>query len=812
MWAPTPPGEVVGRLVGRTELSERVLRLLLLTRDERAGRMLVVVGEGGVGKTTVLRSAEATARSLDFLVLTGRALPTDLPVPFGLIGDLLRSEQAERRRSSEAARPTVALPLFAAALDRTSAADDAGRVPADAADPPAADRLLEHLALPAERADLDRSTLFGRLADFFLELAEDRPVVLLLDDLHLADDSSLEFLRRFVPLLDGVPVAIVAAIAPPSDRSPSAAAWCEVLSSQRDVAFETLRPMTEPELGEYVRLLLGGRDPGHDALMRWFSQTEGNPLLAQYLVRAAMGVAPQVPAGGGRSDLEELLHAHVSALTEPEQRVLVYAAVLGREFDFATLARASGQEEERLSEILDRLVHGGLLRERGGEVYEFATETLRANVYARLTETRRRLLHAKAAQAIAERGGGPEATFELARQFYLGRDDSRGVEFNRRAAELAMRAFAFDSAAVHLERALECQRRIAPRDPAAEVHLLIELGRTRDELGDLRRSEEVLLDAVARARALPDREVELALALLGLANTRSDLSQYVSARDLATEAFRILDRLGHARGLMTAHRALGVACWRMGDLPAAEAHQRAGIALAEKDGTPGELGHAMVDLANTLILQGNARTPEAFALYERAAGVFETTQDSSAQARVLMNRALLHHFAGRSAPALADMTAALAAAERSRSRIWTGYCSLNLAQFHVEAGATARAREEIDRAAALLEPLGDQLAHQQATMIRGMIAEADDRLPEAEARFTEALAQARALSLKPEEAEMHYRLAALAFRRGDPETAGRELDEARRAGIGSVHVDLLPRVEELEARLAAGVVAGTPHA
>ncbi len=809
MWAPTPAGESADRLVGRTEVAERVLHLLQGVRDGPPGRMRVLVGEGGVGKSTVLRAAEATARALDYLVLAGRALPTDLPPPFGIVRELVRAEQEERRRSREAPR-AMALPLFAAAVERRRGAEDAA--PDADGEPATADHLLEHLALPLERVDLDRSTLFGRLADFFLELAKDRPLALVLDDLHLADDSSLEFLRRFVPMLPEGRIAILASVAPSSDRSPNAEAWCEGLAGQPEVTFDTLRPMSESELGEYVRLLLSGRDPGHDALMRWFSQTEGNPLLAQYLVRAAMGVAPRLPEAEGRSDLGEILHAHVGALAEAEQRVLVYAAVLGREFDFATLARASGQEEERLSEILDRLVHGGLLRERGGEVYEFASESLRAKVYARLTETRRRLLHAKAAQALLERGGGADATFELARQFYLGRDDPRGVEFNRRAADLAIQAFAFDSAAVHLERALECQRRIAPRDATAEVRLLIELGRMWDELGDLRRSEEVLLDAVARARALPEGESELALALLGLANTRSDLSQYVSARDIASEAYRILERLQHPRGLMTAHRALGVACWRMGDLVAAEDHQRAEIALAESGGTPAELGHAMIDLANTLILHGRARTDEALDLYERAARVFEKTQDASAQARVLMNRALLHHFAGRHAPALTDMTAALAAAERSRSRIWIGYCSLNLAQFHVEGGAPVRAREEIDRASALLEPLGDQLAHQQATMIRGMIAGAEGNLVQAEAHFVDALAEARTLSLQPEEAEMHYRLAALAVRRGDPQTSRLELAAARRAGIAQVHVDLLPRVEELESRLTGEVPVETPHA
>ncbi|HEY6238119.1 MAG TPA: tetratricopeptide repeat protein, partial [Thermoplasmata archaeon] len=326
--------------------------------------------------------------------------------------------------------------------------------------------------------------------------------------------------------------------------------------------------------------------------------------------------------------------------------------------------------------------------------------------------------------------------------------------------------------------------------------------------GDLRRSEETLLDAVARARADPNLEGELALALLGLAQTRSDLSQYVSSRDLAVEAFQVLERLGHRRGLLAAHRVLGVTCWRLGDLDAAEEHQRAGIALAETDGTTSERGHALIDLANTYTLRGPDRLAEALALYRKAAALFAEIHDPSAEARVLMNQALLHHYAGQTDEALRVMNAALVAAEQSRSPIWIGYCSLNLAQFYTERANAAKAKPAVERAASLLEPLGDQLAHQQLTMIRGMVAEIEERYDEAATLFDEALRLARELALSAELAEMQFRQAGLAYRRGDRSTARRLLAESRTAGIGTLRADLAPRVAELAAQL--GVPDGRP--
>jgi tetratricopeptide (TPR) repeat protein len=436
-------------------------------------------------------------------------------------------------------------------------------------------------------------------------------------------------------------------------------------------------------------------------------------------------------------------------------------------------------------------------------VYEFVSERARADVYADLTETRRRILHRKAAMALEDRTSTPSAIFELARQSYLGRDDSRAVEYNRRAADLASAAFAFDSSIVHLERALESTRRLVPRDTGLELRLLIELGGVLDEFGDLHRSEELLLDAVARARADPGREAELALALLGLARTLSDLSRYGASRELATQAFDVMERLHNDRGLLVAHRVLGVDCWRLGDLDEAEGHQREAIRIAQKSGSATERGHALIDLANTLVVRGSGRLEEATELYDEAAEVFAKTHDHSARARVLMNRALLFHNGGRMEEAVRDMVEAIEAAERSRSRIWIGYCHLNMAQFQAELNHPDAARTALDRAIVQLAPLGDQLADQQATMARGMIAEVEEKFDDASVAYTEALELARELGLGPEIAEMQLRLGGLAVSRKDPVAAREWFAGARAAGILELRGDLAGRLKEFESRLAA---------
>ncbi|MCI4329584.1 MAG: tetratricopeptide repeat protein [Thermoplasmata archaeon] len=798
--------EPTAPIFGRTDTVEALVRRLHGARDGQGG-LVVLVGEGGVGKSALLRNLERTAQSLGYAVVRGRALPTELPQPFALLGDVIRSA-AETRPvdDDETVSGGSVLPMFLAPFGAGSPPETISEAPAPGSRREAeeANRLLTRLENPVERVQANRAALFAQLTDFLLQLGEDRPLLVALDDLAFADDSSLEFLQQFGAATVESRVLVVGTTLPLATAPARSQTVLERLVDAPETTRISLRAMAEPDVAQFVRWLLNGRDPGRDAVMRWFTQTEGNPLFVEHLVRASMGFGTP-PAASERHgvDFDAMLKARIQALGEDERRVLVHAAVLGKEFDFTTLVRASAQEEERLSESVDRLVHGGLLREKGGEVYEFVSERARADVYAELTETRRRILHRKAAIALEERTGTPAAIFELARQSYLGHDDSRAVEYNRRAADLASAAFAFDSAIVHLERALESARRVVPRDNGLELRLLIELGGVLCEFGDLHRSEEMLLDAVGRARSDAGRESELALSLLGLARTRSDQSRYGSSRELATEAFQVMERLHNARGLLVAHRVLGVDCWRLGDLDEAEGHQREAIRLAERSGSATERGHALIDLANTLVVRGAERVPEATELYDRAAEVFAQTHDHSARARVLMNRALLSHNSGRMVDAVRDMTTAIEAAERSRSRIWIGYCHLNMAQFQAELKNVPAARTSLDRAVAQLAPLGDQLADQQATMARGMIAEVEEKFDDAASAYAEALASARQLGLGPEIAEMQLRLGGLAVARKDPKVAREWFAGAREAGILELRGDLTGQLRALEARLAA---------
>ncbi len=801
-------GAASSPLFGREDLLEEAERLL-----ERAaagtGEGLLLTGSAGSGKSHVLRAVRDRAASRGYRLLTGRALPEELPPPFSLLRDLLGSKVEDETSVTPVGPDPAPLPIFLAPIAATEV--DEPRRPAATRSTAAQDE-LDRILAPFGRSAIEglgaaREVLLGRLVDHVRSLAADRPLLLAIDDLQLADPSSLEFLERFARELPTVRAAIVATLDSGAGAAERTRPVLEVLSHSPAFRSVAIRPLTLPESTEFVRWILGGRAPDPQDVTRWHAQTEGNPLFLEQLVRASTGFGPShraAPVGGGRN-ITEILVTRVRTLPENDRRVLTYAAVLGKEFSFADLAAVAGLGEERVTESLDHLVQNALVREKGREVYEFVSEAVRTSVYADLTETRRRILHLKAGQALEALGSGRES--ELARQFYLGRDNERAVKYNVEAANRAVRAFAFETAVAHLARALEAERRRVERDPGVEIRLLTDEGRILSEMGNLRQSEEILGEAVTLARSKTGHDLELSRALLGLADVQANRGEYTSAEELANDAWALLTKVGTKRDLMSAHRVLGVVHWRRGDLAQAEIHQRAALEIARREGTPLEQGHAMVDVAITISPRGPTNLEPALELLSAAAEIFGKEEDFSARARVLMDRAVLEHEAGREESALRDIALAIEAAERSRSPIWIGYCYVNLAQWEAKRGRADLARPALARAEQALAPSGDRLGEQQLELTRGMIAHAERAYDDAERHYQEALSQARAIHLATDALEAWVRLAQLSHDRGADEEARNRIREIRASGLLEHRSDLGALIYQIEQAMAPASAA-----
>jgi DNA-binding CsgD family transcriptional regulator/tetratricopeptide (TPR) repeat protein len=535
------------------ELLERepeleTLRPVLEAAHEGGGRLVVVEGPPGIGKTRLLATARALAADAGLEALWGRGGEFEHEFPYGVARQLFepvlgRLAAAERDELLSGAAG-LAGPLF----DPLRGGADAG-------------------------ADGSFATAHG-LYWLLVNLSARRPVLVAVDDLHWVDPPTLRFLAYLQRRLEGLPVVLLVGVRPGEAASgdPPPAA---VIDDPGRVLLRP-RPLTPAATARYVGATLE-HDPDDEFAEACHRASGGNPLLLRELLIAlrAEGVppdaahAPRVQPLGSEA-LATMVRLRLAKLGAHATGLARAAAVLGDGVPILSAARLSGLAGEAADEATEKLVRADVLR-RGGvcEALEredpipgltFVHPVVRSAVYADLAPAARARLHADAARVLAQAGAQPEhVASHLLQAPPAG--DAWAVGELRQAAARALAEGAGEAAAAYLRRAIdepappadrpavllelgvaELRTRplaaIEPLETAVEViddpddraEAALELARALMSSGRLREAVDVLARALDDLRAAPDRLARLEAEMIGLARFLPDLYEFASER------------------------------------------------------------------------------------------------------------------------------------------------------------------------------------------------------------------------------------------------------------------------------------------
>ena len=305
-----------------------------------------------------------------------------------------------------------------------------------------------------------RFRLFDSVTTFLQTASQRQPIVVILDDLHWADRSSLlllEFVAREV-----------------------ASAHLLLIGSYRDSEVSRRHPLADT-LGRLVRapafqrIVLAGLSLPHVAQLLQhdsgvtasFSvveavhkRTEGNPLfvtqVAQLLAHAGGAWSGDIPPA-----LKDAIGQQLSRLSEACNRILTVASALGREFAFGVLARVTESPDDDVLNLLDEALEARVLEvaSGGSERYQFRHALIQQTLNDRLSPSRKVRLHARIAQALEDLYGADAdahatelAYYCIAAEPVLGR--SRAAHYSRVAGEQALASHAYEEALLHLQYAL----------------------------------------------------------------------------------------------------------------------------------------------------------------------------------------------------------------------------------------------------------------------------------------------------------------------------------------------------------------------
>jgi tetratricopeptide (TPR) repeat protein len=488
-----PAQPFVGRL---RELGE--LSAVLVEGPARRGCLFMVTGEPGIGKSRLMEEFAGLLADQGWRVLIGRCWEHGGAPAYWPWIQVVRAAGSEFEEC-------IPVP-----------ADTGGR-------PGTSERWPAPTSTDPES---DRFRLFDGVARFLMKVAEDRRLLVVLDDLHAADAPSLLLLRFLAQTIVGERIVLLGTYREAEQRVHELA---ELFAELARVGHRIpLRGLSRPEVGTYISRV-AARAPPEAVVAKVHDVTAGNPLFVGEVVRVLLADASLADAGQPIADpvlrlpeeVQALIRRRVAGLETETIANLRVAAVIGREFELRVLHRVSRLSIRRLADALSAAVRVGILAEDVSVPgrYAFTHDLVRETLYQDMPAARRLALHRTIGlvlQALFDDDLEPHLA-ELAHHFTqsapLG-DAAPAVEFSIRAGDRAAGLLAYEDAARHYARALRLLPMLKHADSQRRCAVLLRLGDVQWRAGNDRQARRSFEEAAAVASRLGAAEM-LARAALG---------------------------------------------------------------------------------------------------------------------------------------------------------------------------------------------------------------------------------------------------------------------------------------------------------
>lgn len=680
----TPPSGILdlSRFVGRTE---PLLQLNDYLDDmvRGAGRVVAVVGERGVGTSALVRTLAPEVRLRGGSLIVASCHENRFAAPYALWIEVLR---AVRRLPVKSARLWRELPSIDPTLERVKGAGGRGG---------------------------SKTLLLEELADFLRLAAQQRPLLLLLENLQWADAASWDALEYLITQLESerILLALTVQSGPAVDALER---WGRLATRPRHTEIVLTR-LTRDDVKRWLEAAMRTGEVGRDLLAYVYRHSEGNPLVfthlmrdleeAGYIARSAVGwQSSPVSELPSPATLDDLLARRMARLSPSSLAVLEAAAVIGRECEEALLLdSAFGHSDSRAG--LQRLLDRGLLvptYDRGRAAYVVAHDEIARVACSRISPGRSIELHGRVAAALARIDRNSSA--EIAGHYELA---GNKIEAHRYALLAADEALLLHETGAVAEL-LAAAERTAP-DAAALAHVRVRMATTAEVAGRYEDAEGLCDQALAWFEAQGEQVQVLRLkrtrALVRMKRgegAQETLTVLLALEAEANEWHADMERAAVLLLIAQMH-------YRLGDLRAAQRVAEEAVAIAERGDDVELLGDACNRLGVTLQLEDPARARQLFA---HSLEIATTLGDAFRRVRGLNNIGVLETINNQTDEAWRVLTVAVEQARTAGLIESWGRAELNLGVLAGRIGdynAASRAFSEALRLTSMVQNSEEQL-------------------------------------------------------------------------------------------------------
>jgi len=521
-------------LIGRSgDLS--ALHVLIDQAKRGMGQVALVSGEAGVGKSRLIGEGKTYALAQGFRLLQGNCFPGDTSCPYAPLLDLLRTHFAGLSETEIATELGPFVREFAQLIpDLVHIRHDSPSL----------------LPLPSLEPEQEKRRLFEALTRWFTGLSTKQPILLVIEDVHWSDDTSLEWLHYLARRCAAYPLLLLVSYRSEEVGS-TLSHWLTQLDRERLAQELLLVHLSRSDLDTMLRAIFALPHSRQLELPdRLYTLTEGNPFFVEEILKSLVAAGEIFYEDGtwDRRPLNELqiprslhdaLQQRTHELSESARQVLRLAAIAGRRFDFALLQRLTQHDEQQLLTLMKELMAAQLVVEESEERFAFRHALTREAVYAELLARERKKLHGTIAETMERLYASADAHLaELAYHFYEAGLWEKALFYTQRAGEKALRLYSLWAAIEHFTRALDAAHHLGVLPSPATYRAR---GQAYETLGDFEHARSDYEQALDAAHAGQDAVAEWqSLIDLGALWTGWD---YTHASDFFQRAYE------HARAL-----------------------------------------------------------------------------------------------------------------------------------------------------------------------------------------------------------------------------------------------------------------------